>query len=87
VAFSYLQNFNWSQGVNFTNILRAAFVPIFLRQKRTHLKCKHKKLCVKLFCTKKAVGKMLVKFTRAVLGSILSIQPTSFFPIFVTSCC
>jgi hypothetical protein len=29
-------------GVNFTNILRAAFAPIFLRQKSTNLKCKNK---------------------------------------------
>jgi hypothetical protein len=30
-------------GVNLTNILRAAFVPIFLRQKSTNSKCKYKK--------------------------------------------
>jgi hypothetical protein len=28
-------------GVNFTNILRAAFAPIFLLQKITNLNCKH----------------------------------------------
>jgi hypothetical protein len=33
-------------GVNFTNILRAAFAPVFLRQKSKNLKSKYKKaLC------------------------------------------
>jgi hypothetical protein len=45
-------------GVNLTNILRAAFAPIFLRQKTTTLKCKNKKAARKnLTC------KMLVKLT------------------------
>jgi len=30
-------------GVNLTNILRAAFVPIFFRQKNTKPNCKYKK--------------------------------------------
>jgi hypothetical protein len=34
-------------GVNFTNILRAGFAPIFLSQKSTNLKCKYKKLRAK----------------------------------------
>ncbi len=34
-------------GVNFTNILRAGFAPIFLSQKSTILKCKYKKLRAK----------------------------------------
>jgi hypothetical protein len=29
-------------GVNFTNILRAAFVPLFLPPQSTNLKCKYK---------------------------------------------
>ncbi len=36
-----------SPGVNFTNILRATFGPIFLRQKNTNLKCKYKKQLAK----------------------------------------
>jgi hypothetical protein len=39
-------------GVNFTNIFRAAFVPIFLRQKITNLKCKHKKTVLETFVRK-----------------------------------
>jgi hypothetical protein len=31
-------------GVNFTNIVRAAFAPIFLRQKNLNLKFKYKKV-------------------------------------------
>ncbi len=35
--------------VNFTNIIRAAFAPIFFRQKSTNLKCKYKKAAGKTF--------------------------------------
>jgi hypothetical protein len=39
-------------GDNFTNILRAAFAPIFLRQKSTNLKLKQKKVARKSFVQK-----------------------------------
>ena len=39
-------------GVNFTTILRAAFVPIYLRQKSTNLKCKYRKAAQKTFVQK-----------------------------------
>ncbi len=39
-------------GVNFTNILRAAFVPTFLRQKSTNLKSKYKKASRETFVQK-----------------------------------
>ncbi len=48
-------------GVNFTNILRAAFAQIFLCQKSTNLKCKYKKAAVKTFARKSCaqnVGKI-----------------------------
>jgi hypothetical protein len=32
-----------NSGVNFTNILSAAFATLYLRQKSTNLKCKYKK--------------------------------------------
>ncbi len=50
-------------GVNFTNILRAAFAPIFLRQKKVQtLNLSTKKFCTKLLY-EKAVRKMLAKLT------------------------
>jgi hypothetical protein len=49
-------------GVNFTNNIRAAFAPIFLRKKSTNLKSKYKKFCAKLLYVK-AARKMLVKLT------------------------
>ncbi len=58
--------------VNFTNILRAAFMPIFL-----FLKYKHKKLQAK-FLYSKAVRKMLVKLTPGRLASV-------YFPQFTFS--
>jgi hypothetical protein len=42
-----------TQGVNFTNILIAAYAPIFLRQKTTNLKCKNKKAASKAFVRKR----------------------------------
>ncbi len=39
-------------GVNFTNILRAAFAPIFLRQKSTNFKSQYKKASRKTFVRK-----------------------------------
>ncbi len=39
-------------GVNFTNILRALFAPILLRQKNTNLKCKLKKALREIFVRK-----------------------------------
>ncbi len=53
-------------GVNFTNILRAAFAPIFLRQKTTNLKCKSKKAAHKIFVWKDA-HKILVKLATGLL--------------------
>jgi hypothetical protein len=38
--------------VNFTNILQAAYAPIFLRQKSTNLKSKYKKALRKTFVRK-----------------------------------
>jgi hypothetical protein len=38
--------------VNIVNILRAAFVPIFLRQKSTNLKCKYQTAAVETFVQK-----------------------------------
>ncbi len=43
--------------VNFNNILRAAFAPIFLCQKSTNIKCKFKKYKHKHFRTKKLRAK------------------------------
>jgi hypothetical protein len=40
------------QGINFTNKLRAAFAPIFLRQKSTNPKSKYKKAPHKTFVRK-----------------------------------
>jgi hypothetical protein len=37
------------QGVNFTNILSAAFAPVFLRQKSTELKCNDTKVVYETF--------------------------------------
>ena len=54
--------------VNFTNILRAAFMPISFRQKSTNLKCKYKKAAQKN-CVQKAAHKMLVKLTPGQLFS------------------
>ncbi len=48
--------------VNFTNILQAAFVPIFLQQKITNPNCKHTKAAQNTL-VKKAACEMLVKFT------------------------
>jgi hypothetical protein len=66
IAFSYIEEWNQnictSPGVNFTNIIRAAFAPIFLRQKSTNLKSKYKKFCAK-HSYKKAARKMLMKLT------------------------
>jgi hypothetical protein len=39
-------------GVNFTNILKAAFAPISLRQESTNLKCKYDKATQKTFVQK-----------------------------------
>ncbi len=47
-------------------MLRAAFVPIFLRQKSTKLKRKYEKAVRKTFVQTKAARKMMVKLT---LGS------------------
>ncbi len=41
-----------NSGVNFTNIIRAAFAPIFLRQKSTNLKSKYKKVSCETFLRK-----------------------------------
>ncbi len=49
----------WTRVVNFTNVLRAAFAPIFLPQKSTYLKYKFKNFQLKLWC-KKTVCKILV---------------------------
>jgi hypothetical protein len=49
-------------GVNFTNNLRAAFVPIFFCKISKNLKCKYKNLLEKLLYQKVA-RKRLVKFT------------------------
>ncbi len=49
-------------GVNVTNILGAAFMPIYLRQKSTNLKCKYNTYSCKTFVWK-AARKMLVKLT------------------------
>ncbi len=43
---------NTALGVNFTNILQAAFAPIFLSQKSTNLKSKYKKALRKPFVRK-----------------------------------
>jgi hypothetical protein len=40
---------NILSGVDFTNILRAAFAPNFLCQKSTNLQCKFKKAVRKIF--------------------------------------
>jgi hypothetical protein len=40
-------------GVNFTNIIRATFAPIFLRHKSTSLKSKYKKVLLKTFVRKR----------------------------------
>jgi hypothetical protein len=53
--------FPFYTGVNYTNILRGAFAPIFLRQKSTSLRCKNKKSANETF--KKEAHKMLVKLT------------------------
>ncbi len=50
--------------VNFTNILRAPFAPIFLRQRIANLKCSHKKASRETF-NEKAARKMLAKLTPA----------------------
>jgi hypothetical protein len=47
-------------GVNFTNIIRAAFAPIFLRQKSLILKSKYKKVLRK-HLYEKVARKMLMK--------------------------
>ena len=57
-------------GVNFTNILRAAFAPISLRRKIINLSLKYKKLLERL-SYKKFVHKMLVKLTIALLRLFL----------------
>jgi hypothetical protein len=54
-----------TQGPNFTNILKAAFAPIFLRQKCTNTNVQNvstNKLCANLWY-EKAAGKILVKLT------------------------
>jgi hypothetical protein len=55
-------------GVNFTNVLRAAFPPILLRQKSAKPNFKYKKTCTYNFCTKKAAHKILVNLTPGVLS-------------------
>jgi hypothetical protein len=55
--FTFQNNVILRPGVNLTNILRAAFELLFLRQKRTTLKC------TKKLMHKKAARKMLVKLT------------------------
>jgi hypothetical protein len=52
-----------STNVNVTNILRAVFAPIFLRQKSTILKCKFKKVASKTFAQKRLHAKCCVKLT------------------------
>jgi hypothetical protein len=52
--------------VNFTNILLAAFAPLFLRQKSTNLKSQYKKALRETF-VQKAAHKMLVKLTPVVI--------------------
>ncbi len=65
---SWLESLEWiSSGwdlisINFTNKLRAAFAPIFLRQKSTNRKSKYKKTSRETFY-EKAARKMLVKLT------------------------
>ena len=44
----------YSPGANFTNILRAAFVQIFLHQKSINLQCKYRKAAIKSFEKKAA---------------------------------
>jgi hypothetical protein len=51
------------QGVNIIKILRAAFVPVFLRHKIKNLICKYKKAARKRLYQKVA-HKMLVKLTQ-----------------------
>ncbi len=48
-----IQSWSLLPCVNFTNILRAAFAPIFLRQKSTNLKCKYKRAARKTFIRKR----------------------------------
>ena len=50
--------------VNYTNVLRATFAPISLRQKRTNLQCKYRKAAQNI-SFQKADCKMLVKLTPA----------------------
>jgi hypothetical protein len=57
-------------GVNFTIILRAAFAPIFLRQKSTCI-YKYKKLQEKL-SYEQAEHKMLVKLTDLVSKNVFN---------------
>ena len=57
-------------GVNFTNILRAAFAPISLRRKITNLNVSTEKL-LKTLSYEKAARKLLVKLT---IGGILYIS-------------
>jgi hypothetical protein len=51
--------------VNFTNILRADFMPIFWCQNSSNLKCKCKKAVCANLHTKKSGHKILVKLTTA----------------------
>ncbi len=64
--------------VNFTNILRAAFAPIFFHQKSTNLKYRYKKLCAKLL-NEKATCKMLVKINTGL--NFINFQLVAFVPV------
>jgi hypothetical protein len=55
-----------SSGVNFTNILRAPFAPIFLCQRSINLEFKFQKDTCTTFVRKKVAQKMLVKLTRSI---------------------
>jgi hypothetical protein len=54
VLFDFHSTYVKKPGVNFTNILRAAFLPIFLQQKSIKPNFKCKKSCKYYFCTIKA---------------------------------
>jgi hypothetical protein len=56
-------------GVNFTNILRAAFAPKSICQKITNPNCKHIKAAQKLLY-KKSAHKILVKLTPSLMFAL-----------------
>ena len=68
---------NLTPGFNFTNVLRAAFAPISLRQKKSNLSVSTEKLLKRLLYEKGA-HKMLVKLTPYLRRiGILDFEPQS----------